>query len=286
MPSTTARGRRAPGRPLKCPLAVAGDYAGPRRVTPEEHTVPAPEGVVLSEREATLAEFENYLRTVHNRDGRPYEERSIEAYVAPGKHLDKWLTSQGIDGDYTATDTALLNRYFREYYLERGQGGTHTLQRNLIQLFNFLQRERDHPGPYTDGLNRYAPVKGRPKTLGAEFVDDLLEVTGGGRARDFVTARDHAIIRILRSEDIRRAELLGMVMHTLPADVIKTPVFRLVPLKGAREAGEGRLVSLAPASARAPAVYLRARRNHSLASSDWLWLGTAIAAGCRIPACG
>jgi hypothetical protein len=51
------------------------------------------------EREATLAEFEDYLRTVHNRDGRPYEETSIEAYVAPGKHLDKWLTSQGIDGD-------------------------------------------------------------------------------------------------------------------------------------------------------------------------------------------
>jgi site-specific recombinase XerC len=47
-------------------------------------------------------------------------------------------------------------------------------------------------------------VRGRPKTLGAEFIDDLLEVTGGGRARDFETARDHAIIRILRSEGIRR----------------------------------------------------------------------------------
>ena len=61
----------------------------------------------------------------------------------------------------------LLNRYFREYYLERGQGGTHTLQRNLIQLFNFLAREREHPTSYTEGLNRYAEVKGRPKTLGS-----------------------------------------------------------------------------------------------------------------------
>jgi hypothetical protein len=40
-----------------------------------------------------------------------------------------------------------------------------------------------------------------------------------------------------------------MVMHTLPADVIKNPVFRLVPLKKARAVGEGRLVALAPASA-------------------------------------
>src|SRR5258708_7836623 len=120
MPSTTARGRRAPSRPLKSPLAVAGDYAGPRRITPEEHTMPASGGVLRREREATLAEFEDYLRTVNNRDGRPYEERSIEAYVAPGKHLDKWLTSQGIDGDSTATDTELLNRYFREYHREHG----------------------------------------------------------------------------------------------------------------------------------------------------------------------
>ncbi len=65
-----------------------------------------------------------------------------------------------------------------------------------------------------------------------------------------------------------------MVMHTLPADLLKNPVLRLVPLKGARNAGDGRLVSLAPATARALAVYLRARRSHKLADSDWVWLGT------------
>jgi integrase/recombinase XerD len=158
--------------------------------------------------------------------------------------------------------------------MERGQGGTHTLQRNLIQLFNFLERERRCPNPYKNGLNRYAEVKGRPKTLAADFIDDLLEVTGGGKARDFEMSRDHAIIRILRSEGIRRAELLGMVMHMLPADAIRNPVFQLVPLKSARAVGEGRLVVLAPASARALATYLRARRNHPLADSDWVWLGT------------
>jgi hypothetical protein len=65
-----------------------------------------------------------------------------------------------------------------------------------------------------------------------------------------------------------------MVMSTLPADVIKNPLFRLVPLKGARAAGEGRLVVLAPTSARALAIYLRARRDHRVADCDWVWLGT------------
>ena len=265
--------RRVPGRPLKSPLAVAGGYRSPE-TGPAADADSVLAGAVLSDRGATLAEFEDYLRTVNSREGRPYEEKTISTYVGPAKNLDRWMTASGTAGDFTVADTALLNRYFREYYLEHGQSGTHTLQRNLIQLFNFLEHERGHPSPYDDGLNRYAPVKGRPVTLDADFIDELLEVTGGGRARDFETARDHAMIRILRSEGIRRAELLGMVMHTLPADVIKNSVFRLVPLKSARAAGEGRLVALAPASARALAIYLRARRNHPLADSDWVWLGT------------
>jgi len=268
--STSARSRHAAGRPLKSPLALASDYGRAN----EPAASSGSRRTALTDRGVTLAEFEDHLRTANNRDGRPYEEKTINAYVAPAKNLDGWMTGAGIDGDFTCADTALLNRYFREYYLDHGQGGTHTLQRNLIQLFNFLARERDHPTPYTDGLNRYAEVKGRPKTLGAEFVDDLLEVTGGGKARDFLAARDHAMIRILRSEGIRRAELLGMVMHSLPADVIKNPLIPLVPVKGDRAAGEGRIISLAPASARALAVYLRARRHHKLADLDWVWLGT------------
>jgi hypothetical protein len=83
---------------------------------------------------STLAEFEAYLRTMNNRGGRPYEERTIIVYMGPVKNLDAWMTANGIDGDFTEADTATLNRYFREYHLEHGQGGTHTLQRNLLQL--------------------------------------------------------------------------------------------------------------------------------------------------------
>jgi hypothetical protein len=36
------------------------------------------------------------------------------------------MSEQDIDGDFTAIDTTLLNRYFREYYRQHGQGGTHT----------------------------------------------------------------------------------------------------------------------------------------------------------------
>lgn len=271
MTTPTTRSRRVLGKQLKSPLAVPGGGTSDARM---EWEAPELQRQELSDRQATLAEFEAYLRTVNNREGRPYEDCTIKDYSWPAKNLERWMTANHVSGDFTEADTYMLNRYFREYYMEHGQGGTHTLQRNLLQLFNFLEHEREHPSPYTDRLNRYAPPKGRPKTLSGEFVDDLLEVTGGGRARDFETARDHAVIRILRTEGIRRMELLSMVMHSLPADVIRFPTFQLVPLKGARAAGEGRWVALAPDTARAFAMYLRVRRNHRQADSDWVWLGT------------
>ena len=157
--NTSAQRRCAAGRPLKSPLAVTGGYA-PTDAGGATGTPPVITCAVVAGRGVTLAEFEEYLRTVNNRDGRPYQEMTINAYVSPARNLDAWMAARGIDGDFTACDTALLNRYFREYYLEHGQGGTHTLQRNLLQLFNFLQREHGHPMPYTDGLNRYAEVKG------------------------------------------------------------------------------------------------------------------------------
>ena len=76
MTTATTRGR-APRRPLKSPLAVASAYAAPAATSTMDATVPALEGVVLNNREATLADFEDYLRTTNNRDGRPYGEGSI-----------------------------------------------------------------------------------------------------------------------------------------------------------------------------------------------------------------
>jgi integrase len=121
---------------------------------------------------------------------------------------------------------------------------------------------------------RYAPVKVRPSTLAADFIKDLLSATGGGRARTFEDARDHAMIRVL-TEGVRRAELVQIRLDDLPADLIARPYIRVVPLKGARAADEGRIVPLTLATAKAIVVYLRARQSHGRAqSSSAVWLGT------------
>jgi integrase/recombinase XerD len=116
------------------------------------------------------------------------------------------------------------------------QNGTNTKQRGLRHLFTWLEEAYDHPHSYTSKLNRYSAVKTRPSTLAHSFIADLLEVTGGGRARTFEDARDHAMIRVL-TEGVRRTELIQIRTSDLAADLMAQPFVRVVPLKGTRNRG-------------------------------------------------
>ena len=219
-----------------------------------------------------ISEFEQWLRSRTNKQKRAFHEDTILAYAKAARALDTWMTDHDVDGDFTACDTALLNRFFRDYHDAHTRGGTNTKQRNLRHLFTWLEADYDHPHPYTDELSRYAASAGRPSTLSADFIKDLLAVTGGGHGKSFADVRDHALIRVL-TEGLRRTEITEMRMTDLPLDLVSQRLIRVVPLKGARAEEAGRLVLIAPATARAMAAYLRARRYHRLAESPSVWLG-------------
>jgi site-specific recombinase XerD len=160
----------------------------------------------------------------------------------------EWINGHDIDGDFTACDAGVLNRFFADYLAGHGQGGTNTRQRNLRHLFTWLEETCGHAYPWTAELQRHAPAKKRPSTLAQEFIADLLEVTGGGKARRFVDVRDHAMIRVL-TEGVRRTELIQLQATDLSTDLIAQPFVRVVPLKGGREYTDGRIVPLTGATA-------------------------------------
>jgi hypothetical protein len=58
---------------LRSPLAIHGGRSVPSP-EPAPDDDPVLEGAGLREREATLAEFEDYLRTTNSKNGRPFEE--------------------------------------------------------------------------------------------------------------------------------------------------------------------------------------------------------------------
>lgn len=149
-------------------------------------------------------------------------------YTDAAKSLHRWMTTKNIEEDFTACDTAALNRFFADYRKGHTQGGTNTLQRNLAHPFGWLEQAYDHPNPYKARLNRYAPVKKRPATVSEELIKDMPEVTGGGRARSFEDVRDHAIIRVF-TEGPRLTEVTQMEVDDLSADLIASGISLVFP---------------------------------------------------------
>ena len=221
MPATTVSSGRAAARPAgraagrKSPLRVVTEVQpliieerpDPGEVGDFPGLGPSPGLTAAQLRRLMISEFRDWLGSRTNRNGRPFQADTISAYADAAIALDAWMSADGIDADFTACDTELLNRFFAAYFAAHGQGGTNTKQRNLRHLFSWREREHDHPHPYTDDLQRYTPAKTRPSTLAGQFITDLLEVTGNGRARGSEDARDHAMIRML-TEGVRRTELV------------------------------------------------------------------------------
>jgi hypothetical protein len=138
MPHTASSSPNAASkRPLKSPLrASTMPRLGPAPV-PEEpgggQPGEAPESTVTAHqlRVMQISEFGAWLGTQTNKHKRPFQEETIRAYAETARALDLWMDESGIDGDFTACDTAVVDRFFAEYRNSHTQGGTNTRQRNL-----------------------------------------------------------------------------------------------------------------------------------------------------------
>ena len=93
-----------------------------------------------------ISEFGQWLRSRTNQEKRPFHEETIAAYAKAARALAAWMTASKIEGDFTACDTAVLNRFFRDYHAAHTRGGTNTKQRNLRHLFTWLEPSTTTPG--------------------------------------------------------------------------------------------------------------------------------------------
>jgi integrase/recombinase XerD len=168
--AASPRGAAGVGAALarKNPLRVAGD---PVPVVGSAAAVAAPVRLRTAYtpremRQMMISEFGDWLRTQTNKQRRPFQEETVQAYTAAALTLSAWMEAEGVSGDFTACDTGVLNRFFRWYYEAHSQGGTNTKQRNLRHLFSWLATAYGHLHPYTDALVRCAPrrLTSHPRT--------------------------------------------------------------------------------------------------------------------------
>ena len=81
-------------------------------------------------RRMQISEFTIWLRSRTNKHHRPFQADTIAAYADAARALSEWMNGHDIDGDFTACDAGVLNRFFADYLGGHGQGGTNTRQRN------------------------------------------------------------------------------------------------------------------------------------------------------------
>jgi hypothetical protein len=62
-----------------------------------------------------ISEFSDWLRTRTNKNKLPFQERAIDVYAETARTLDRWMDNNDMDGDFTACDTDVLNRFFADY---------------------------------------------------------------------------------------------------------------------------------------------------------------------------
>jgi integrase/recombinase XerD len=220
-----------------------------------------------------LDHYHQHLQVSTSRNGRPYTEKTISGYMRCVRMPAAWLDKQGLPGDLTpACDPAVLNRFLRDY-LGHDVNGASFVQRNLRNLFVWLEVETDTTSPFRSrDLNTYTARQHKPKTLDGEFIERILGTCKGGT---FTDVRDLAIIRLFM-EGMRAGEVPAMAPDDVPP--LNHPILRVAPSKGelAYATDSGRRILLEDDTALALQRWTRKRAEHPLAKTtlrNTLWLG-------------
>ena len=98
----TGGGSVPSARGLTTAEIMAAGFSQPREA------VPAPQL-----RRMQISEFTVWLRGRTNKHHRPFQADTIAAYADAARALSDWMNGHDIDGDITACDAAVLNRFPR-----------------------------------------------------------------------------------------------------------------------------------------------------------------------------
>jgi site-specific recombinase XerD len=187
---------------------------------------------------------------------------TIRAYSEAVRQLDAYLADRGMPRALGALNREHVEAFIVDQLTRHKPASAANRYRSLQQFFRWLAEEgeiRESP------MARMKPPT-IPETPPPVLRDDdtaaLFKATAGTAFDD---RRDRAIIRLFLDTGIRRAEMAGLRVTDVDAD-----------LRVVQVTGKGRRVRAVPydrEAARELDRYLRARSHHADADSPWLWLG-------------
>lgn len=203
--------------------------------------------------------FTLYLRAKNLAD------KTVTSYLESVRSLSAYLHAQGVADDVSAITRAHV-RGFLLSLRDRGLSASTERVRyaSLRQFFKFLVSDEEIADDPMQGVSPPAVAK-KPVTVLTDDELSRLLATAEGHA-SLIDRRDAAIIRTFISTGGRASEVANLTVADV--DLQRGRVwFHVTKGSKPREVGVG------SKTARAIDRYLRERRQHPEAESEWLWLG-------------
>lgn len=198
-------------------------------------------------------------------DERQLSANTVYVYLKTGRQLTAWLEAHGLPATTETVAAGHIRAFLAAEAKRTSPVSAHQHYRNLRVLFRWLAAEGEREAP--DPMTRVAPPKTTGKVKGVLTEAQLAALLKACEGQGFEDRRDTAIIRVFIDTGVRVSGLAGVTTAgvSLPHKTVR------IVLKG----GDEHVIPVGRKAAAALDRYLRARARHPLASSPWLWLGTA-----------
>lgn len=203
-----------------------------------------------------VPDFERSLRAANK------SPKTVGIYGDAARSMMDFFVAHGMPTDAAKVRREHIETFIEDQIAKWRPATANQRYRSLVQFWKYLEEEGEIR---TSPMSRMKPPRvpeGLVPVVGEEDLRKLLRACEG---KHFDDRRDLAMIRVLIATGMRAGELTGMRLADLDRDA-----------QIAFVVGKGRRPRACPYGAKAAQAldrYLRLRKVHLRADSEWLWLG-------------
>jgi site-specific recombinase XerD len=188
--------------------------------------------------------------------------KTIDGYTESARQLVDFLTAAGMPTEAHAVRREHVEAFIVHLLETRSPATASVRFRAIQQLFKWLADEGEIP---TSPMERMKPPKLDEPEVPVIDDADIRKLVAACKGTGFAERRDTALVLLLLDTGGRLSEVSGLKVDQINWD----HGVAMVLGKGRRE----RSLPMGPTTLKALDGYVRARRRHGAADSEWLWLG-------------
>lgn len=222
----------------------------------EERMATADMNISVGDLPELVSDFERSLRAANK------SPKTVKIYGEAARSLAEYLASNQMPTDARKVKREHVEMFIEDQIARWKPATANQRYRSLAQFWKYLEEEGEIK---VSPMARMKPPRVPEQLVPVVGEDELRKLLAACDGRHFDDKRDLAMIRMLIATGMRAGELTGMRLNDLDRD---SQVAFVV--------GKARRPRACPYGSKAATAldrYLRLRKAHPYATSEWLWIG-------------